>query len=165
MKRANAGVLNRLKPQPSRLKQQVFQQEALYHLTDSLTRAETLEEIYDSALDSILTALHCDRASLLLTDEAGVMRFKAWRGLSQTYRQAVEGHSPWQPGERNPQPLCIEDVETARLPESFRTAFEKESIKALAFLPLRSRGKLIGKFMVYYSDAHLFKPEEIQLAQ
>ena len=43
------------------------------------------------------------------------MRFKAWRGLSETYRRAVEGHSPWTPDERNPRPIHISDVAAADL--------------------------------------------------
>ena len=33
-------------------------------------------------------ALPCQRASILLFDESGVMRFVAWRGLSDAYRRA-----------------------------------------------------------------------------
>jgi hypothetical protein len=33
------------------------------------------------------------RASILLFDPDGVMRFKASRGLSEAYRAAVEGHA------------------------------------------------------------------------
>jgi hypothetical protein len=35
---------------------------------------------------------------MLFDDDAGVMRFAAWRGLSDAYRRAVEGHSAWVEG-------------------------------------------------------------------
>ena len=38
------------------------------------------------------------------------MRFVGWRHLSDQYRQAVEGHSPWTPDDVNPQPVCISSV-------------------------------------------------------
>ena len=66
----------------------------------------------NAALDAaILRALGCDRASVLLFDDAGVMRFVAWRGLSDGYRKAVEGHSPWMCRQKDPQPVSIAKVE------------------------------------------------------
>src|SRR5690242_6298555 len=75
------------------LEQRVHELAALYRLTDRLYRAASLNDIYEAALDAILSALGCSRASILLFDEAGVMRFVASRGLSEGYRAAVEGHS------------------------------------------------------------------------
>src|SRR5215469_785264 len=83
------------------------QQTALHEFTNRLYRADSLSVIYDAALDAILGAIRCARASILRLDESGVMRFVAWRGLSDGYRQAVEGHSPWSPDENNPEPVCI----------------------------------------------------------
>src|SRR4051794_3812999 len=79
---------------------------ALYRLTDRLYRAHAAPEVYEAALGAILAALGCSRASILLFDAEGVMRFVASRGLSETYRNAVEGHSPWRPGDKDPQPIC-----------------------------------------------------------
>jgi PAS domain S-box-containing protein len=39
------------------------------------------------------------------------MRFTASRGLSEVYRRAVEGHTPWSRDTRAPQPIVIQDVE------------------------------------------------------
>jgi len=39
-----------------------------------------------------------------------------------------------------------------------------EGIGALAFIPLTTRGGLIGKFMAYYPTAHVFTDEEITIA-
>ena len=123
---------------------------ALYQFTDRLCRAEVPNDVYDSALDAISRALGCRRASILLLDDAGIMRFAAWRGLSDDYRRAVDGHSPWTRDAKEPQPLCIEDIETADLPEGLRATVKAEGIAALAFIPLVVSGKLIGKFMTYY---------------
>ncbi|HMD83017.1 MAG TPA: PAS domain S-box protein, partial [Anaerolineales bacterium] len=64
-------------------------QEALYELSDRLQYTQSLKDVFDAALDAILSALQCDRASILLFDEANVMRFVAWRGLSDDYRKAT----------------------------------------------------------------------------
>lgn len=135
---------------------------ALYSLTDSLHRATSLEEIYDAALDAILQALPCGRASILLCDETGTMKFVAWRGLSERYRQAVEGHSPWSPDDKDPQPISIPN--TAELPASLRDTVKTERIGALSFVPLVTGGKLVGKFMAYYDEPHDFTDGEMKLA-
>src|SRR5580698_8297157 len=49
------------------------EQAALYQFTDKLYRATCLPDVYDAALDAILAALHCSRASLLRFDKDGVM--------------------------------------------------------------------------------------------
>src|SRR5499426_3821104 len=81
------------------------QQRALYQLADHLHRARSLDDVYAAALDAILGALRCDRAAISLLDDAGVTRFVGWRDLSDGYRKAVEGHSPWRPDEKYPEPV------------------------------------------------------------
>lgn len=139
-------------------------QEALYKLADRLHRTSDLKNVFDSALDAILGALQCDRASILLYDEAKVMRFVAWRGLSDAYRQATDGHSPWTPDTVNPEPICMNDIETADLSDSLRATIREEGIGALSFIPLVSNGKLIGKFMVYFNQPHVFGEGEVDLS-
>jgi PAS domain S-box-containing protein len=138
---------------------------ALYEFTNRLYRAESLSVVYQAAIDAILRALHCNRASVLRPDETGTMRFVAWRGLSDGYRAAVDGHSPWAAGETNPQPICIGDVEHTDLPEAIKTVVKREGIRALSFIPLvSSDGKVAGKFMTYYETPHAFSRDEIELA-
>jgi isopentenyldiphosphate isomerase len=93
------------------------EQAAFYQLTDSLYRAETPDHAHEAALDAISRALACDRASVLLFDDSGVMRFVGWRGLSEEYRRAVEGHSPWTRDVKNPEPICVEDIEASDFPD------------------------------------------------
>jgi PAS domain S-box-containing protein len=140
------------------------EQAALYQFTDRLYRARTLDDIYQAALDAIVAALHCSRASILRCEADGAMRFAAWRGLSDRYRGAVDGHSPWHAGESNPDPLCIGDVATAGFDETIAAAVKGEGIGALAFIPLMAEGKLVGKFMAYYDGPRSFGREDIDLA-
>lgn len=139
-------------------------QETLYRFVDGIQRAKTLAALYDAALDAIVDALRCDRASILLFDSEGVMRFVGWRGLSDSYRNAVVGHSPWSPDARDPTTLRIEDVSDAEMDESLRTTVQREGIGALAFVPLVVDTKLIGKFMTYYDRPHVWSDEELDLA-
>ena len=140
------------------------EQAALYQFTDRLYHAETASDVYESALDAMTRALRCSRASILLFDDAGVMRFAAWRGLSDGYRRAVEGHSPWTRDVKDPQPLCIQNVEMADLSDSLEAIVKREGIGSLAFVPLMAKGVLIGKFVTYYEAPHAFSAAELDLA-
>jgi PAS domain S-box-containing protein len=138
-------------------------QAKLLELVETVNRAKALPEIYEAAVMAICKCLGTSRASILLYDEDNVMRFKYARGLSQEYRQAVEGHSPWKPDDPNPQAITIEDVAKVDLDKHLRKAFELERIRALAFLPLVYEGRLLGKFMVYYDSPHQLTAEELRI--
>ncbi len=138
--------------------------DALYRLTDRLYRSETLSDSYEAALDAILEALACTRASILLFDEDGVMRFVAWRGLSDAYRQALSGHSPWQAGDRDPEPIFVEDIDGTAEPDAVKARIRAEGIRALAFIPLVEKGRVIGKFMAYHDVRHDFDAHERDIA-
>ena len=97
------------------------------------------------------SGLGVDRASILLFDPDGVMRFKAYRGLSDDYRRAVEGHTPWKPDSPDPQPIWVSDVATDSSLAAYLPVFAAERIAALAFIPLVSLDRVIGKFMLYYA--------------
>jgi len=135
---------------------------ALYTFTDRLFRAELDHEIYEAGLDAILSILRCDRASILLFDNHDVMRLVAWRALSEQYRKAIDGHSPWKADDRRAEPICIADIEkTADLPEELKAVVRAERIAALAFIPIFAGGKIAGKFMAYYDAPHVFTDREI----
>ena len=102
------------------LARRIEEQAALYAFTERLQHAESLQDVYEAALDAIVRALRCQRAAILLLDDADVMRFVAWRGLSDPYRRAVDGHSPWTPGTLDPRPVCLADIEGAELPEQLK---------------------------------------------
>jgi PAS domain S-box-containing protein len=137
---------------------------ALYRLTDRLYRALSVQEVYDAALDAIMEALGCSRASILLFDDSGVMSFVAWRGLSDAYRAAVNGHSPWMPGDKDPQPIFVEDIDRTDEPEWLKETIKREDIRAAAFIPLVAQGVVIGKFMAYYKTPHTFAENEVEIA-
>lgn len=137
---------------------------ALYQLTDRLYRARSLRDVYDAALDAILSTLSCDRASVLLFNDAGVMEFVSWRGLSDDYRHKLRGHSPWVAGTRDPQPIFVSDIDDTAEPEWIKATVRKENIRALAFIPLVADGEVVGKFMTYYAEPRLFGESEVDIA-
>nr|3HCY_A Chain A, Putative two-component sensor histidine kinase protein [Sinorhizobium meliloti 1021]3HCY_B Chain B, Putative two-component sensor histidine kinase protein [Sinorhizobium meliloti 1021] len=126
--------------------------------------SNAIEEVYEATLDAIQGALNCDRASILLFDEAGTMRFVAARGLSEHYQRAVDGHSPWITGANEPEPIFVENVDDAEFSRELKESIVGEGIAALGFFPLVTEGRLIGKFMTYYDRPHRFADSEIGMA-
>jgi PAS domain S-box-containing protein len=118
---------------------------ALYEFTDRLYRAVSANDVYESALDAITRALGCKRAAILLFDDAGIMRFAAWRSLSDEYRRAVEGHSPWTRDVKEPKPVCVSDIQAADIAEDLKAIVRTEGIAALAFVPLVVNGELVAR--------------------
>ena len=146
------------------LQQKFDELQAVHRMTDAVTHAAALEEIYDVALDELQHTVHASRASILLYDD-GVMRFKAWRGLSDEYRRAVEGHSPWSPDDPDPQPVLVPDVEADPHLTSLLPVLAAEGIRAVGFIPLVHAARLHGKFMIYFDAPHVVQPDELRLAQ
>lgn len=139
-------------------------QAVLYQFTDRLFRAASLQNVYDAALEAVRRGLCCDRAALLIFDDAHRMRFVRWIGLSEKYRHAVDGHSHWTVETHDPQPICIDDVSVSDLPKALKETIAEEGIGAVAFIPLVVDGRLLGKFMAYYDDFHAFSQADIELA-
>ncbi len=139
-------------------------QASLLVYTDRLHRAQTSEQVLDASLDVIEVALGCERASILLFDNEGVMRFVAWRGLSDEYRAAAEGHTPWAKGDQPVEPIAVSDTRDAEFDPELARGLKAEGIRSLAFVPLMSSEGVSGKFMMYFSDPREFPPEEIELA-
>jgi len=138
--------------------------EGFYRLTDKVGRAQTLDEVCEAAVDAIVEIVGVQRASILMFDDRSVMRFRAWRGLSERYREAVDGHSPWKADAETPSPIVVEDVLVEPSLAALRQVIVSEGIRALAFIPLVYRGRLLGKFMLYCDQPHCFSNGELQLA-
>ena len=95
-----------------------------------------------------------DRAAMLLLDDEDVMRFVAWRGLSDAYREQTEGHSPWSADAVDPEPVLVEAARPAGFEPRSRRAVQAEGIVALSFIPLVHGDRLLGKFMLYRDSPH-----------
>src|SRR3954453_8144070 len=102
--------------------------DALYRIADAIARTSSLGELFDEAIDTLLSVTSADRASILLVDEAGVMRFVAWRGLSDAYRAATDGHSPGTADAVDPQPVPGAEVAWAGFDEPVETAVRSDRI-------------------------------------
>ncbi len=133
-------------------------------LVREIGEARDAREIYKPALAGLEVVVGIRRSAILLLDPDGVARFVAWRGLSDGYRAAVEGHFPWRLDDPAPQSILVEDTEADASLESFRPILKAERIRALGFIPLLYNGRLVGKFMLYFERPHRYDQEEIELA-
>jgi PAS domain S-box-containing protein len=141
------------------------QLQELYRLSVAAGRADADQPVLEAALDAVRGALGVEKAAVLLFDAAGTMRFRAWRGLSQQYRAAVEGHSPWAPCDPDPRPVLVGDARSDPSLAGYRALLEGEGIGALAFVPLVDQGRLLGKMMVYRDTPRPWGQDEVHLAQ
>ncbi|HYO95617.1 MAG TPA: GAF domain-containing protein, partial [Polyangiaceae bacterium] len=139
--------------------------ELLYGLARTIVDASGIDAVFAAALSAIERALQTNRASILVYDDAGVMRFKAWHGLDEAYRRAVEGHSPWSRDVQGPTAIVVPDVEADHSLAGYLPLFHHHRIAALGFIPLVAGGRLIGKFMVYYERPRALSAQELEVAQ
>jgi len=139
--------------------------EELFRFAEAVMAAGQVEHVFDAAMNAIHSALGVNRSAVLLCDTHGVMRFRAWRNLSESYRRAVDGHSPWPRDAADPQPVLVSDAQTDERFAPYREVLAREGIRALAFVPLVNAGHLLGKFMVYYDAPHAFAESELETAK
>ena len=139
--------------------------DAVYRFADAVAGAPALDEVLEAALDALLEATGADRASVLLADEEGVLRFRAWRGLSDRYRAYTEGRSPWPADVSDPQPVLVEDVAGAGYEPALERVMRKEGVAALAFVPLVRGGLQLGRFVLYRDAPHDWSDREVLLSR
>ena|GEM_PF-1085782 len=130
------------------------QQYAIHQFVQRWHEAESLDDIYEAALEAVTEAVECDRATILLFDHRGRMRYVAGRGVSETYCKAVDGHSPWNQKTRNPQSIWLSDIAASHLPARLKKAIRGEGIVSCGYIPLLNEGRLIGKFTLCWDRAH-----------
>ncbi len=160
------------------LRQRYRQLDGIHDLTSALMHAESIDEIYAQAMACTKISLGAERASILLSDPGGPMRFRAWDGLSEPYRCAMEGRMPWREDDHNPRPLLVSD--TSKLVqigptqptilgrkelEEIEPIIVNEGIGAMMVVPLVFQGRLLGRLMAYFNAPREFAETEVHLGQ
>jgi PAS domain S-box-containing protein len=139
--------------------------DAVYRFADAVAGAPALEGVLEAALDALLEATGAERAAVLLADDDGMLRFRAWRGLSNRYRTVTAGRSPWPPEDRDPEPVLVEDLADAGYEVAIERAMRKEGIGALAFVPLVRGGDVLGRISLYRNAPHRWSEREVLLSR
>ncbi len=162
---ANGIDISERKMAEENLQRKYDQLQLIANLSDAVSKANELEDIYKLALNGLLTTIRADRASVLQFDENGIMQFKAAHGLSEYYCTQAAGHSPWKEDAINPTPIFVTNVTEEPTLSGLLPVIQQEGITALGFIPLVYMNRLLGKFMVYFNAVHHFSAEESQLLQ
>lgn len=145
------------------IERQLRELRILHALADRINRSVSLDELYPETLAALRRAVQADRAAVLLLDAAGSMRFVASDGLSEAYRRAVEGHSPWAANETQARPVLVPDPAREPSLAKLLPLLCAEGIASLAFVPIAHQDRLLGKFMLYFDAPHEMQPEEVRL--
>ncbi len=132
---------------------------AALRLTSRLSNVEDVISAAEAVLDAIEAGAECEmstvrgakipRSAVLVFNETGVCSFVSWRGLSDEYRKAVNGHCPWKQGVKTCESILIPDVSIAPGFEGYLDVFRRENISSVAFVPLVTDRGVIGKIMIY----------------
>jgi PAS domain S-box-containing protein len=133
--------------------------QAYRHLSGALARAHTSAEVCQAAVEYVHDQLVLERCAVRTFDDQGVLRFRAWRGISDQFRQSVESFADWTPDVRDPEPVIVLDVATEPLLGDRRIPVLAEGIRRMALLPLHARGRLIGKLLLYGGESDAFQRE------
>ncbi len=142
-----------------------LQLKAIHRLATAVTRAATMDEIFEAAIQGLLTALPITRAAILTWGEDGRMHFRSWAGLSEQYRNVADGHSPWPREAIEPELILMPDPLQEPLAEDLKAVLRSEGIHGLAFIPLLYQGRLLGKLMLYADQPGDIHSDAVQLAQ
>jgi signal transduction histidine kinase len=138
--------------------------EMLFRLAETTAAARELNALFEEVLNGVRDVLGVERASILLCDEAGIMRFRAWRGLSDKYRQTLERHTPWASKATEARPIFIADTSEDESMAAYRSTFAAEGIRAIGFIPIIGEGRLLGRFVIYAASPRMFSSHEEHLA-
>ncbi|MBW4679762.1 MAG: PAS domain S-box protein [Microcoleus vaginatus WJT46-NPBG5] len=149
------------------LRQRFSQLQTLYQLADAVRRAAAIEEIYEAALNGIGHSLQTTCAGILLLEPDQGLRFKVWRGLSHDSCKACEEYFCLGSKQKTKRAILITDIASFQAPNFLpaQAVLLQAGIQALALIPLVFQGRLLGKFLLGYSQPHFFSDEEVQLAQ
>src|SRR5262245_52497246 len=117
-------------------------------VSTALARAVDVAEAAEAVNDALARSTGLERTAVLLFQEDGVCRFVGWRGLSDAYRRAVEGHCPWKQDATEAEPILVEDVNADESLAPYRALFRREDIASLAFVPVVAKTGVVGKLML-----------------
>ncbi len=124
----------------------------IVRLCHELANASSLTAMFDAAVDVLAAGTGFARTAVLTLTPTGAMHFRTWRGISDAYRDRVNGHSPWPADAVDPAAILVDDVASHPVTSGLTEVFRAEKIGALVFLPLVGGGRLLGKFMLYAGE-------------
>lgn len=148
-----------------RLNLQLTRLKLMYDFVSALNAAQTINEIYQIALNGICPALRTSRAAIMITDFNHNLKCQESIGISEDYKQSIESFF-----EASVTPSDIRSrafPHCAILPSDRLLQYicHTESIGAWAVFPLEYENRHLGDIVAYFNMPRQFTEEEVQLTQ
>ncbi|MGH7831701.1 MAG: GAF domain-containing protein [Candidatus Binatia bacterium] len=148
------------------MKRLAQEQAVLNSIAMATSRSMDPDELLRISLDKLLEFTGRERGYTRLIDPVtGDLRLAAYRGISQEYAEAlVHRRTPGGKADRiftSGEPLVINDTEGTLLREDTR----REGNRSIAWIPLKSKGKVVGVLNVSTARPVPFEPREVELLQ
>lgn len=140
------------------------EQAALNSIATATSRSLHLAETLEIALDKVLEVTGREQAYIRLKDPVtGNLTLAAHRGISKKFVEILmHGRTTGGKSDRvfeSGEPLVINDPETSSLKEQTR----REESRALVWVPLKVRGRVVGIMNVATARPIPFQPREVEL--
>lgn len=135
----------------------------LHRLAASLSEAATSAAMFEAALECLHDLVAPDRSALMIADDDGRLWFRTWRGLSESYRAAVDGQQPWPTGALRP--LAVNELPDDPRAAHHREHLQREGIGALAFAPMTHDRRLLGAIALYRDAPSSVTGDDLEIAQ
>lgn len=131
----------------------------LCSLAATVSRATELAPVLERALDTLGEALGVERGAVLVAGPEGPLSFRAWRGLSESFRRVA-------PPLLNcgVQPRAVSDVDCELELLGYLPVFRAEQIAAFVELPLLCGEQRMGQLTIYYRRPYAVGNSELEFA-
>src|SRR5262249_48233266 len=141
----------------------IAQLESLAGLDTAVARVADPEGLYRAVLGCLEETLRPARASILLADADGVLRFALPDGLTDGCRTAIEAAPPWPSGVASVEPVVVgkDDAPSAA---AWRVALERDGVRTLGVFPLLPRDRRIRALTLALDETQDFGADELRLA-
>jgi len=148
-----------------RLNLQLTRLRLMYDFVSALNAAQTINEIYQIALNFICPALRTSRAALMTCDTNYSLKYQESVGISEDFKQAIETFFA--------DPLHRVELKARFFPycavfpsdRLLQTICQAEKIGAWAIFPLEYENRHLGDIVAYFDAPRQFNDEEAQLMQ
>jgi PAS domain S-box-containing protein len=138
---------------------------ALNQVAQTVNQSLNLQETLEAALDATLQAVNLDGGNIRLWNaQQGVLTLVAHRRMSAEY---LKQRRCFAPGEgvagkafQRGEPMLVEDME---LYPHLNEMAQKEGVRSVASIPIRSRDKMVGVMSIHSYGQRRFTPPEIDL--
>ncbi|MBD2188557.1 sensor histidine kinase [Pseudanabaena mucicola] len=148
-----------------RLNLQLTRLKLMYDFVSALNAAQSINEIYQIALNGICPALRTTRAAIITTKPNEGLKYQAAIGLSEVYKQSIEDF--FADTSNQPDKRLKSFPYYAILPKDvvLQSLLHNEGIGALAVFPLEYERRHLGDIVTYFDAPKQFNEEEVQLIQ